>query len=207
LLLPRSLEAFEYELRGPFRVLTPKPCYLVVSLFPFWNGRPPVTKERSELRSGALVRRNGQDLANSRRQRIGGRAPRARDREPEPPPIVILIVVAIPASVVLLEAESENGPARIAYGPVGQEHSFARLIPQPGTNVDSPGRLVFPIDCVFDGSYHAAPFTLVVKYGSELGLLNGDVGCGLAELDLCNFIRCIGGRCVDLEFGQGTCPV
>src|SRR5262249_35312909 len=100
--LPRSPDGLEYELRGPFRVLTPKSCYLVVSLFPSGNGRPPVTKERSELGPCALVRWNRQDLANSRRQRIGGRARRARDRQPEPPQIVVLIIVAIPASVVLL---------------------------------------------------------------------------------------------------------
>src|SRR5687768_5784187 len=63
--------------------LFPKFFDLGISFSKFWNRRPPITKDRGDLRLTSFFRRNGQNFAHGFRNGISGHIRLAGHREAE----------------------------------------------------------------------------------------------------------------------------
>ena len=104
---------------------------------------------------------------------------------------MILVIVAVPAAVVLLQIEDENGALRIGDRRFRVEDSFARLVAQAGSGVDAPRRFVFAVDGEFNRPGDAALIGLIIKHRIQHRLGKVDVGSGFRELDLRDLFGCV----------------
>ena len=76
--------------------------------------------------------------------RIGG----GGDGEAHPTEVVVLIVVAVPAAVILLQVDGDNGALRVAERLFGDEDGLAGLVASAGSGVDAPSGFVVAVEGV-----------------------------------------------------------
>jgi hypothetical protein len=125
-----------------------------------------------------------QNSAHSIGQRIGHRARRIGHGQSNTAQIVILVVVGVPAAVILLQIEIEDGAGLVLDRLFEIENRLARLIAQTRAGIDAPRRIVAAVDGVLDRPGDAAIAALVVELLLEDRFGRVEIGCRAGDLHL-----------------------
>ncbi len=182
-------------------MLLPECCDGVVFGLPFRHGRAPVAENGLRLFRCALAGGNGKDVANALGQRVGLGGCVGGESEAESPDVVGLVVVRVRSAMLLTKTDREDRASGEGNRLFKSEYGFARLVAEPGTDIDTPCGIGVVVVGVFDRAGDAAATALVLEDRFEQRFRRTDVRGGVRDLDLRGLLGRVRRRGFDLEFG------